>query len=138
MFNSLNKPEVCDFIESTANSLYKAPPPPQQDYADTTDDADFPSILSSTDMSRPYQPTEEEIHKKEIKQEQRHQQQQVQDFNKRFQEEKQRKPTVEEVSNNFDNLIPLSIIVSVIDDINVYNQIKVVSKDSFGDPISMV
>ena len=25
IFNNLNKPEVCGFIESTANSLYKAP-----------------------------------------------------------------------------------------------------------------
>jgi hypothetical protein len=51
------------------------------------------------------------MHKREIKQELRHQQQQVQDFNNRFQKEKQRKPTLEEVSNNFDNLIPLNIIL---------------------------
>jgi len=138
MFNSLNKPEVCDFIESTANSLYKAPPPPvPQEYTtDDSNDDDFPSIMSSNDANRP--PSEEEMHKREIKQELRHQQQQVQDFNNRFQKEKQRKPTVEEVSNNFDNLIPLNIIVSVIEDVNVYNHFKMSSKESFINENSMV
>ena len=137
MFNSLNKPEVCDFIESTSNSLYKAPPPPiPQEYTDLNNDDDLPSIMSSTEINRP--PSEEEMHRRELKQELRHQQQQVQDFNNRFQKEKQRKPTVEEVSNNFDNLIPLNIIVSVIEDVNVYNHFKMASKESFINENSIV
>jgi len=83
-------------------------------------------------------PSDEEMHRRELKQELRHQQQQVQDFNNRFQKEKQRKPTVEEVSNNFDNLIPLNIIMSVIEDVNIYNHLNINSKESFINGNSMV
>ena len=115
IFNNLNKPEVCGFIESTANSLYKSPlviP------LETDKKTDNPSILSCNEND--IIENEERIKKEKEKQHYQQQQRQVLDFNKRFQDEKQRFPTSDEVNDNFDNSIPLNIILSVIDDINSY------------------
>ena len=115
IFNNLNKPEVCGFIESTANSLYKAPLIISLEKDENTDN---PSILSSNEND--IIENEERMKKEKENQHYKQQQQQVLDFNKRFQDEKQRFPTSDEVNNNFDNSIPLNIILSVIDDINSY------------------
>ena len=115
IFNNLNKPEVCGFIESTANSLYKAPLIIPIEIDEKTEN---PSILSCNDND--IIENEEKMRKEKEKQHYQHQQQQVLDFNKRFQDEKQRFPTSDEVNDNFDNSIPLNIILSVIDDINSY------------------
>ena len=112
IFNNLNKPEVCGFIESTANSLYKTP---LIIIDENNENKDNPSILSSNEND--IIENEEKIKReKQLKQ-----QKQVLDFNKRFQYEKQRFPTTDEVNDNFDNSIPLNIILSVIDDINEYD-----------------
>ena len=115
IFNNLNKPEVCGFIESTANSLYKAPLIIPIEIDEKTEN---PSILSCNDND--IIENEERMRKEKEKQHYQHQQQQVLDFNKRFQDEKQIFPTSDEVNDNFDNSIPLNIILSVIDDINSY------------------
>lgn len=111
VFNSLNKPEVCDFIETTKNSLYKPPP--------TSEDSRTPSVMSANYI---FKPTDEEIRQKQAEELVRTQQKEVAEFNQRFQNEKQRFPTKDEICNNFDNLIPLHIIKSVVDDISEYNQ----------------
>ena len=111
IFNNLNKPEVCGFIESTANSLYKAPLIIQNEI-----DENINNPSNENDIIE----IEKRKKKEKEKQHFQEQQQQVLDFNKRFQDEKQRFPTSDEINNNFDNSIPLNIILSVIDDINSY------------------
>ena len=130
IFNNLNKPEVCGFIESTANSLYKAPII-IQDENDEKDETINPSILSSNEKDND---NEERNRKEKEKQYYQQQQLQVLDFNKRFQDEKQRLPTSDEINNNFDNAIPLNIILSVIDDINSYGNAGDVKYD-IGDSL---
>jgi len=110
IFDSLNKPEVCDFIESTKNSVYK---PPEFELSSSR----TPSLLSSNYSIKL---TDEEIREKELEEIKKLQQKNVLEFNKQFNAEKQRNPTIEEISSNFDNLIPFNIIHSVIADIDEY------------------
>jgi hypothetical protein len=112
LFNSLNKPEVCDFIEPTKNSVYKPP------------EIEVPSSHRLSLMSSNYsiKPTDEELREKALEEKRKIQQREVLEFNRLFHIEKQRNPTNDEISNNFDNLIPLSIITSVLADIDEYKQ----------------
>ena len=119
LFNNLHKPEVCDFIEPTKSSVYVPPPPLPKIVIDTDRHSNASSLLSSNFN---YRPTAEEILQKEHDEKIKQQQQRVQDFNRRFKEAKQRNPTNSEISDNFDNLIPLEVITSVLDDISEYNQ----------------
>ena len=100
-FDSLNKPEVCGYIETTANSLYCAPPPSLN-----------PPPPTNIVVEEKEKPTTINLEEAYLKQ--------IHDFKERFQEQKMRLPTNEEISDNFDQLIPFDIITSVIDDIHTF------------------
>ena len=68
IFNNLNKPEVCGFIESTANSLYKAPLIIPIEIDEKTEN---PSILSCNDND--IIENEEKMRKEKEKQHYQHQ-----------------------------------------------------------------
>jgi len=100
-FKNLNKPEVCGFIETTANSLYRAVE--EQQIAVAPGDDEEQTRLT-----------------------QQQQKKQIEDFRKRFLEEKMRQPSSVEIDDNFDHVIPLNIIMSVIDDLHSLHSLQAV------------
>ena len=87
-FAELNKPEICDSIETTMKSVYK---PKFEDNNSTRDFANLTRLMNE---------------KKKRKQ--------IEDFINNFELEKKREPTTEEIVNNLESVIPVSIIHSVI------------------------
>lgn len=87
-FAELNKPEVCDSIESTFKSVYK----PKIDDNNSTRDLAMLTRLMNEKKKR----------------------KQIEDFITNFELEKKREPTTEEIVNNLESMIPVNIIHSVI------------------------
>jgi len=91
-FMKLNKPEICDSIETTMNTVYK---PKLDDNNSTRDFANLTRLMNE---------------KKKKKQ--------IEDFINNFELEKKREPTTEEIVNNLESIIPVHIIHNVISNIN--------------------
>jgi len=90
-FMKLNKPEICDSIETTMNTVYK---PKLDDNNSTRDFANLTRLMNE---------------KKKKKQ--------IEDFINNFELEKKREPTTEEIVNNLESIIPVHIIHNVISNI---------------------
>jgi len=87
-FTELNKPEICDSIETTMKTVYK---PKLEDNNSTRDFANITKLMAE---------------KKKRKQ--------IEDFINKFELEKKREPTVEEIVNNLESTLPVHIIQHVI------------------------
>jgi hypothetical protein len=88
MFTELNKPEICDSLETTMKTVYK---PKFDDNNSTRDFANLTRLMNE---------------KKKRKQ--------IEDFINKFEFEKKREPTTEEIVNNLESVIPVNIIQSVL------------------------
>jgi len=88
LFLELNKPEICDSLETTMKSVYK---PKFEDNNSTRDLANLTRLMNE---------------KKKKKQ--------IEDFINNFELEKKREPTTEEIINNLESIIPANIIHSVL------------------------
>jgi hypothetical protein len=91
IFTELNKPEICGTIETTMKTVYK---PKFDDNNSTRDFANLTRLMNE---------------KKKRKQ--------IEDFINNFELEKMREPTTEEIVNNLESVIPVSIIQNVISNI---------------------
>lgn len=91
IFTELNKPEICGTIETTMKTVYK---PKFDDNNSTRDFANLTRLMNE---------------KKKRKQ--------IEDFINNFELEKKREPTTEEIVNNLESVIPVSIIQNVISNI---------------------
>jgi hypothetical protein len=90
-FLELNKPEICDSLETTMKTVYK---PKLDDNNSTRDFANLTRLMNE---------------KKKRKQ--------IEDFINNFELEKKREPTTEEIVNNLENILPVHVIHSVISNI---------------------
>jgi hypothetical protein len=126
IFMKLKKPEVCDYIETTATSLYKPPPPslevrkPSQRLSIISNVQELPLLTAEEKKQLDLKIQHEKLREQQEEQ-LRYHQQQVVDFNKRFKDEKQRLPTSDEINNNFDNSVPFHVILEVLEDLHLYN-----------------
>jgi hypothetical protein len=93
IFTELNKPEICGTIETTMKTVYK---PKFDDNNSTRDFANLTRLMNE---------------KKKRKQ--------IEDFITNFELEKKREPTTEEIVNNLESVIPVSIIQTVISNIRL-------------------
>jgi hypothetical protein len=93
-FSELNKPEICDSIETTYNIVYKS-----KANDDSNNSREIARIISE---------------RKTITM--------IEEFIVKFELEKLRHPTVEEIVNNLDSVISINTINSVIDNLRLSNQ----------------
>lgn len=96
-FSELNKPEICDSLETTLRSVYK---PRLDDLSNTKDLANITRILNE---------------KKKRKQ--------IEDVIKNFETDKHREPTTEEIINNLDDgTVSVTTIQNVLSNIRMSKQ----------------
>jgi hypothetical protein len=105
VFSLLKIPEDCDVIESTVNSLYKAPPAPP-----------LPDTIISIPLS-PLPPVENRfMHAVKKMQERQTYKLKIQQFIGNFKTDKLREPTSEEIFDNLETEIPAHIMKSILDE----------------------
>jgi hypothetical protein len=90
-FLELNKPEICDSIQTTMKTVYK---PRFDDNNSTRDLANLTRLMNEKKRRT-----------------------QIEDFITNFELEKKREPTTEEIVNNLESVIPINILQSVISNI---------------------
>jgi hypothetical protein len=104
IFTELNKPEICGTIETTMKTVYK---PKFDDNNSTRDFANLTRLMNE---------------KKKRKQ--------IEDFINNFELEKKREPTTEEIVNNLESVIPVSIIHNVISNIRASKRQSQLNNDN--------
>jgi hypothetical protein len=109
LFSELNKPEICDSIETTMKSVYK----PKFD--------DSNSIRDLSNLTRLMN------EKKKRKQ--------IEDFITNFELEKKREPTTEEIVNNLESIIPVNTIQFVLNNIRASKKQSLFNSHTNGDSI---
>ena len=90
-FDELQKPEICDSLQTTASIVYKAP-------------------LQFVDLQKIKENQMAALAAKALEQ----QRSTVEDFVGKFEKEMSRSPTVEEVQSNLDNAIPAHIVMQMM------------------------
>ena len=104
-FSELNKPEICDAIETTLKTVYK---PRLDDTSNMRDLANITRLLNE---------------KKKRKQ--------VEDFINTFEREKHREPTTEEIVNNLEDVtVSVNVIQNILTSIRLAKQQAIVVGDS--------
>jgi len=104
-FSELNKPEICDAIETTLKTVYK---PRLDDTSNMRDLANITRLLNE-----------------------KKKRQQVEDFITTFEREKHREPTTEEIVNNLDDAtVSVNVIQNILTSIRLAKQQAIVVGDS--------